>query len=266
MPGLYPLRDSEFLLRTSYLIRSSHRPPDSQPLEAGRNSSCMLAALSVRCQVSSAAGKLPAPTQGVYAASKHALQGYFHTLASEVAFSLLPYHGTIRPLAAVPAPHAPSLRVAESSWICLQLSYPAENLIPCFSSGHSRGHSCGLSLALPSQWNAIVTAHFSVTLAGCWIRGRCDVGVPRTHRISGPDKRRCRGQESLRKGSLGRKQACLSSCARVGVGRRPLGAQQGCPAPSAWSIDAGGKPRCTQAGLMPTILLLLDYMTLCRTA
>eukprot|EP00271_Cylindrocystis_brebissonii_P008893 TRINITY_DN23414_c0_g1_i1.p1 TRINITY_DN23414_c0_g1~~TRINITY_DN23414_c0_g1_i1.p1 ORF type:complete len:354 (-),score=55.14 TRINITY_DN23414_c0_g1_i1:711-1751(-) len=34
--------------------------------------------------VSSAAGKVPSPTQGVYAASKHALQGYFHTLRYEL--------------------------------------------------------------------------------------------------------------------------------------------------------------------------------------
>ncbi|GJP40527.1 hypothetical protein CLOM_g199 [Closterium sp. NIES-68] len=33
--------------------------------------------------VSSAAGKLPAPTQGVYAATKHALHGYFNTLRYE---------------------------------------------------------------------------------------------------------------------------------------------------------------------------------------
>ncbi|CAK9227206.1 unnamed protein product [Sphagnum troendelagicum] len=34
--------------------------------------------------VSSAAGKVPSPCQSVYAASKHAVNGYFHTLRSEV--------------------------------------------------------------------------------------------------------------------------------------------------------------------------------------
>ncbi|XP_048613589.1 dehydrogenase/reductase SDR family member 7-like [Brassica napus] len=33
--------------------------------------------------ISSAAGKVPSPGQAIYAASKHALQGYFHTLRSE---------------------------------------------------------------------------------------------------------------------------------------------------------------------------------------
>jgi hypothetical protein len=35
-------------------------------------------------QMSSAAGKTPAPGQAVYSASKYALNGYFHTLRSEV--------------------------------------------------------------------------------------------------------------------------------------------------------------------------------------
>lgn len=35
-------------------------------------------------QMSSAAGKTPAPGQAVYSASKHALNGYFHSLRSEV--------------------------------------------------------------------------------------------------------------------------------------------------------------------------------------
>lgn len=35
-------------------------------------------------QMSSAAGKTPAPGQAIYCASKHALNGYFHTLRSEV--------------------------------------------------------------------------------------------------------------------------------------------------------------------------------------
>ena len=35
-------------------------------------------------QMSSAAGKTPAPGQAMYSASKHALNGYFHTLRSEV--------------------------------------------------------------------------------------------------------------------------------------------------------------------------------------
>lgn len=34
--------------------------------------------------MSSAAGKTPAPGQAVYSASKFALNGYFHTLRSEV--------------------------------------------------------------------------------------------------------------------------------------------------------------------------------------
>ena len=34
--------------------------------------------------MSSAAGKTPAPGQAVYSASKHALNGYFHSLRSEV--------------------------------------------------------------------------------------------------------------------------------------------------------------------------------------
>lgn len=34
--------------------------------------------------VSSAAGKVPSPTQGVYSATKHAVNGYFHTLRSEL--------------------------------------------------------------------------------------------------------------------------------------------------------------------------------------
>lgn len=38
----------------------------------------------VYVQMSSAAGKTPAPGQAVYSASKHALNGYFHTLRSEV--------------------------------------------------------------------------------------------------------------------------------------------------------------------------------------
>ncbi|CAN6895538.1 unnamed protein product [Brassica oleracea] len=33
--------------------------------------------------ISSAAGKVPSPGQAIYAASKHALQGYFHSLRSE---------------------------------------------------------------------------------------------------------------------------------------------------------------------------------------
>lgn len=37
-------------------------------------------------QLSSAAGKCPAPGQAIYSASKHALNGYFHTLRSEVLF------------------------------------------------------------------------------------------------------------------------------------------------------------------------------------
>jgi hypothetical protein len=37
-------------------------------------------------QMSSAAGKTPAPGQAVYSASKYALNGYFHTLRSEVCF------------------------------------------------------------------------------------------------------------------------------------------------------------------------------------
>jgi hypothetical protein len=37
--------------------------------------------------VSSAAGKVPSPCQSVYAASKHAVNGYFHTLRSEVVCS-----------------------------------------------------------------------------------------------------------------------------------------------------------------------------------
>jgi NADP-dependent 3-hydroxy acid dehydrogenase YdfG len=35
-------------------------------------------------QVSSVAGKLPAPGQSLYAATKHAVNGFFHTLRSEV--------------------------------------------------------------------------------------------------------------------------------------------------------------------------------------
>lgn len=35
-------------------------------------------------QMSSAAGKTPAPGQAVYSASKYALNGYFHSLRSEV--------------------------------------------------------------------------------------------------------------------------------------------------------------------------------------
>lgn len=35
-------------------------------------------------QMSSAAGKNPAPGQAVYSASKYALNGYFHSLRSEV--------------------------------------------------------------------------------------------------------------------------------------------------------------------------------------
>eukprot|EP00898_Chlorokybus_atmophyticus_P001746 jgi/Chlat1/2572/Chrsp175S02415 len=35
--------------------------------------------------VSSASGKVPAPVQGTYAATKHALHGFFNTLAAEVA-------------------------------------------------------------------------------------------------------------------------------------------------------------------------------------
>ncbi|KAL0817945.1 hypothetical protein Bca101_074389 [Brassica carinata] len=34
-------------------------------------------------EISSAAGKVPSPGQAIYAASKHALQGYFHSLRSE---------------------------------------------------------------------------------------------------------------------------------------------------------------------------------------
>lgn len=34
--------------------------------------------------MSSAAGKTPAPGQAVYSASKYALNGYFHSLRSEV--------------------------------------------------------------------------------------------------------------------------------------------------------------------------------------
>ncbi len=37
--------------------------------------------------MSSAAGKVPSPCQSVYAASKHAVNGYFHTLRSEVVCS-----------------------------------------------------------------------------------------------------------------------------------------------------------------------------------
>lgn len=39
--------------------------------------------------MSSAAGKTPAPGQAAYSASKHALNGYFHTLRSEVCTHLL---------------------------------------------------------------------------------------------------------------------------------------------------------------------------------
>jgi short-subunit dehydrogenase len=35
-------------------------------------------------QMSSAAGKVPAPGQAIYSASKHALNGYFASLRSEV--------------------------------------------------------------------------------------------------------------------------------------------------------------------------------------
>ena len=42
-------------------------------------------------QMSSAAGKVPAPGQAGYSASKFALNGYFHTLRSEVLCSLLGY-------------------------------------------------------------------------------------------------------------------------------------------------------------------------------
>uniref|UniRef100_M4ET66 Ketoreductase domain-containing protein n=1 Tax=Brassica campestris TaxID=3711 RepID=M4ET66_BRACM len=37
--------------------------------------------------ISSAVGKVPSPGQAIYAASKHALQGYFHTLRSEMRVS-----------------------------------------------------------------------------------------------------------------------------------------------------------------------------------
>lgn len=37
--------------------------------------------------MSSAAGKTPAPGQAVYSASKYALNGYFHSLRSEVCKS-----------------------------------------------------------------------------------------------------------------------------------------------------------------------------------
>lgn len=39
--------------------------------------------------MSSAAGKTPAPGQAVYSASKHALNGYFHSLRSEVMMNLM---------------------------------------------------------------------------------------------------------------------------------------------------------------------------------
>lgn len=39
-------------------------------------------------QMSSAAGKAPAPGQAVYSASKFALNGYFHSLRSEVNMGL----------------------------------------------------------------------------------------------------------------------------------------------------------------------------------
>ena len=37
--------------------------------------------------MSSAAGKTPAPGQAVYSLSKYALNGYFHTLRSEVFYN-----------------------------------------------------------------------------------------------------------------------------------------------------------------------------------
>lgn len=40
--------------------------------------------LSYALQMSSAAGKTPAPGQAVYSATKFALNGYFHSLRSEV--------------------------------------------------------------------------------------------------------------------------------------------------------------------------------------
>ncbi|KAL0708674.1 hypothetical protein Bca4012_075100 [Brassica carinata] len=39
--------------------------------------------ISLTKLISSAAGKVPSPGQAIYAASKHALQGYFHSLRSE---------------------------------------------------------------------------------------------------------------------------------------------------------------------------------------
>ena len=39
--------------------------------------------------MSSTAGKTPAPGQAVYAATKFALGGYFHTLRSEVCWNFL---------------------------------------------------------------------------------------------------------------------------------------------------------------------------------
>ena len=40
--------------------------------------------------MSSAAGKVPAPAQTVYSASKFALNGYFHSLRSEVLVVITP--------------------------------------------------------------------------------------------------------------------------------------------------------------------------------
>lgn len=44
----------------------------------------ILLLISSYMQMSSAAGKSPAPGQAVYSATKYALNGYFHTLRSEV--------------------------------------------------------------------------------------------------------------------------------------------------------------------------------------
>lgn len=44
-------------------------------------------AIKFYLQMSSAAGKTPAPGQAVYSASKYALNGYFHTLRSEVFYN-----------------------------------------------------------------------------------------------------------------------------------------------------------------------------------
>ena len=46
--------------------------------------SCWLLIWLNHLQMSSAAGKVPAPGQAIYSASKHALNGYFASLRSEV--------------------------------------------------------------------------------------------------------------------------------------------------------------------------------------